>query len=60
MDEDRTLGGPECLAAIRHLALNIARLKDDEHSLKGRREGAAMSDEYLLGLLVNAIGKIQE
>lgn len=59
MDEDRTPGGPDP-AAIRHLALNIARLKDDEHSLKGRREGAAMSDEYLLGLLVNAIGKIQK
>ena len=61
MDENRTrnrtLSGPECLAAIRRIALNIVRLKKDDHSLKGRMETAAMSDEYLLGLLVNAIGK---
>ena len=61
MDEDRmqnrTLSGPECLAAIRPIALNIVRLTKDEHSLKGRMEIAAMSDEYLLGLLVNAVGK---
>ena len=61
MDEDRmqnrTLSGPECLAAIRRIALNIVRLKDDDHSLKGRMETAAMSDEYLLRLLVNVIGK---
>ena len=61
MDEDRmqnrTLSGKECLAAIRRIALNIIRLVDDDHSLKGRMEIVAMSDEYLLGLLVNALGK---
>ena len=62
MDEDRmrnrTGNGPECLAAIRRLALNIVRLKDDKHSLKGRMQIAAMSDDYLLELLRNAVGKL--
>ena len=61
MDEDRiqnrTLSGPECCAAILRIALNIVRLQDDEHSIKGRMEIAAMTDEYLLGLLANVIGK---
>ncbi len=61
MDEDRmrnrTLSGPECLAAIRRIGLNIVRLMDDDYPLKGRMEIAAMSDEYLLGMLANAIGK---
>ena len=30
---------------------------DDDYPLKGRMEIAAMSDEYLLGMLANAIGK---
>ena len=63
MDEDRmqnrTLSGPEYLAAIRRIALNIIRLMDDDHSLKGRMETVAMSDEYLLGLLVNALGNFK-
>ena len=49
--------GPECRPAIRRIAPNIIRLMDDDHSLKGRMEVAAMSDEYLLRLIVNAIGK---
>ena len=61
MDEDRmrnrTLGGPECLAAIRRIGPDIVRLMDDDCPLKGRMEIAAMSDEYLLGMLANAIGK---
>ena len=55
--QNRTLSGPECRSAIRRIALNIIRLMDDDHSLKGRMEIAAMSDEYLLRLIVNAIGK---
>ena len=47
----------ECCAAILRIALNIVRLQDDEHSIKGRTEIAAMTDEYLLGLLANVIGK---
>ena len=62
MDEDRmrnrTGNGPECLAAIRRLAPDIARLKDDKESLKGRMEMASMSDKYLMGLLLNAVGKL--
>ena len=55
--QNRTPGGPECLAAIRRIAPDIVRLKDNEHSLKGRMEISAMSDEYLVGLLMNAVGK---
>ena len=55
--QDRTLSGPECLAALRRIGLNIVCLVDDDHSLKGRIETAAMSDEYLLGMLANAAGK---
>ena len=61
MDEDRmqnrTRSGPECLAAVRRIGLNIVRLMDDDHSLKGRMQIAAMSDKYLLGMLANAVGK---
>ena len=61
MDEDRmrnrTLGGPERLAAIRRIGPDIVRLMDDDYPLKGRMEIAAMSDEYLLGLLANAVGE---
>ena len=61
MDEDRmrnrTLNGPECLSALRRIALNIVRLMDDDHSLKGRMHIASMNDKYLLGLLANAVGK---
>ena len=61
MDEDRmrnrTLGGPECLAAIRRIGPDIVRLMDDHHSLKGRMHIASMNDKYLLAMLANAIGK---
>ena len=61
MNEDqmrnRILNGPECLAALRRIALNIVRLMDDKNTLKGRMQVAAMSDEYLIGLLMNAVGK---
>ncbi len=54
---NRTLNGPECLAAIRRIALNIVRLMDDGHSLKGRMDIAGWNDKYLVGLFVNAVGK---
>ena len=54
---NRTLSEPECLAAIRRIGLDIVRLMDDNHSLKGRMETAAMKDKYLLGMLANAVGK---
>ena len=61
MDEDRMrnriLNGPECLAAFRRIGPDIVRLMDDDHSLKGRMEIAAMNDKYLLGMLANAVGK---
>ena len=53
---NRTLNGPECLAAIRRIALNIMRLMD-EHSLAGRMDIGGWNDKYLVGLFVNAVGK---
>ena len=44
-------------SALRRIALNIVRLMDDDHSLKGRMHIASMNDKYLLGLLANAVGK---
>ena len=62
-NEDRTrnwtLDVPECLAILRRIALNIVRLLDDRSSPKGGMQIAAMSDEYLLGVLMNAVGKFQ-
>lgn len=55
--QNRRLNKPECLAAIRRIAQKIVRFKDDEHSPEGRMEIAAMSDEYLLCLLMNAVCK---
>ena len=61
MDEDRmrnrTLNGPECLSTLRRIGLNIVRLMDDKHSLKGWMEIVAMNDKYMLGMLVSAVGK---
>ena len=54
---NRTLNGPECLAAIRRIAPDIVRLMDDDHSLNGRMEIAGWNDKYLVGLFVNAVGK---
>ena len=54
---NRTLSGPECLAALRRIGPDIVRLTDDDCPLKARMEIAAMSDEYLLGMLADAIGK---
>ena len=53
---NRTLNGPECLAAIRRIAPDIVRLMDDEHSLAGRMEFAAVNDNYLVDHVVNAVG----
>ena len=57
MDEDRMRNGPECLSGLRRIALNIVRLMDDKHSLKGRIETADMNDKCMLGMLANVVGK---
>ena len=61
MDEDRkqnrTLNGPECLYVLRRIALNIVRLMNGDHSLKGRMHITSVTDKYLLGLLANTAGK---
>ena len=54
---NRTLNGPECLAAIRRIAPDILRLTDDEHTLAGRMDTAGWNDKCLVGLFVNAVGK---
>ena len=37
--------------------MNVLRLMDDDHSLKGRMHIASMNDKYLLAMLANAVGK---
>ena len=54
---NRTLNGPECLATLRRIALNIMLFADDKNSLEGQVKVAAISEEYLLGLLLNAVSK---
>lgn len=54
----RAEGRSERSTAIHCVALNIVRLKDDEESLDGRMEMAAMNDDYLLELLQNAVEKL--
>ena len=46
-------------SALRRIALNIVRLMDDDHSLKGRMQFAGMNDKYLLGLLANAVANFK-
>ena len=46
-------------SALRHIAPNIVRLMDDDHSLKGRMQFASMNDKYLLGLLANAVANFK-
>lgn len=43
--------GPENMAIVKHMAINVPRAGDDRHSLKVRREGAALNPDYLEGFL---------
>ena len=64
LDEDQTrnrnVNGPECLAALRRIALNIMHVTDGKNSPEGRMRFAATGEEYPLGLLPNAVSKFLE
>jgi predicted transposase YbfD/YdcC len=47
----RTGHGPENMATVRHMAMNLARDAQGKHSLKVRRKKAAWSQDYLENLL---------
>ena len=48
----RTGNGPQNMAVIKHMALNMIRNAEDTHSLKVRRKKAALNNEYLASLLL--------
>ena len=48
----RTGHGPQNMAVIKHMALNMIRNAEDTHSLKVRRKKAALNNEYLASLLL--------
>lgn len=47
----RTAAGPQNMATIRHIAMNLLRAPKDKHSLKVRRKSAAWDATYLEALL---------
>ena len=47
----RTGSGPQNMAIIKHMAMNMIRNADDKHSLKVRRKKAALNTDYLGSLL---------
>ena len=55
MNEDQMCNrkdhGPENLAAQRHLALNLAKLKPSKGSMRGKLKRAGWNDDYLAKLL---------
>ena len=50
--------GPQNIALLRRLALNLARLEGSKESLKGKRMRAALDDTFLTRLLA-LFGKTQ-
>lgn len=55
MQEDQSRNrrghGPENLALLRRLALNVAKLEPSKGSMKGKRKQAGWNDDYLLSLI---------
>ena len=47
----RTGHGPQNMAVVRHIAINMLRAADDKHSLKVRRKKANLNPNYLETLL---------
>ena len=43
--------GPENMAVVKHMALNLLRAPKDRHSLKSRRKLACLNDDYLHSLV---------
>ncbi len=47
----RSGAGPQNMATVRHMAMNLLRSPKDKHSLKVRRKSAACDTAYLEALL---------
>lgn len=47
----RTASGPQNMAVVRHMAMNLVRAPHDRHSLKVRRKLANLSTDYLEALV---------
>jgi predicted transposase YbfD/YdcC len=43
--------GPENMAIVKHMAMNLLRNPKDRHSLKSRRKLACLNEDYLEGLI---------
>jgi predicted transposase YbfD/YdcC len=43
--------GPENMAVVKHMAMNLLRNPKDRHSLKSRRKLACLNEDYLEGLI---------
>ncbi len=50
----RTGSGPQNMAVVKHMAMNLVRAQDDKHSLKVRRKLANLNPDYLQKLLTQA------
>ena len=51
----RSGSGPQNMATVRHMAMNLLRGPKDKHSLKVRRKSAAWDTAYLEALLRGSI-----
>ena len=49
----RTGFGPENMAIVKHMAMNLIRHPKDRHSLKNRRKLACLNSDYLESLIRN-------
>ena len=47
----RTAAGPQNMATIRHMTMNLLRQPKDKHSIKVRRKSAAWDTDYLEALI---------
>ena len=52
----RTGSGPQNMAVVRHMAMNLVRAPHDRHSLKVRRKLANLNQDYLETCLRNRPG----
>ena len=43
--------GPQNMAVVKHMAMNLIRHPRDKHSLKSRRKLGRLNDNYLAGLI---------
>jgi hypothetical protein len=47
----RSLNGPQNMAVVKHMAMNLVRNPKDKHSLKVRRKLANLNPDYLETLI---------